>query len=283
MHLKGIDKFRSKIPLFSGKKIIILPLYWIFCMGLAFFILITFEKLPTLGNPCSILIPVLGMITIEFLALFLVYQMWLQRDRLRKKYGQRSYQRIFLVGFAGIITMISLAINNLIPIAVLNPPVWRQFPFSIFSLPINSVFGWNSMILDVIRWVLGSLIAIIGFLTILRSIMTFGFDYMTVVYLYFPEESEQQNHEIYSILRHPTYGALIYVCMAGFIIQFSILSLIYLIFYWIGFYIHIKFVEERELIVRFGESYFKYMKSVPAIFVHPRNILKFIQFLCGKV
>jgi len=43
-----------------------------------------------------------------------------------------------------------------------------------------------------------------------RAISVFGIDYMAVVYLYFPEESEVIENETYSVLRHPTYAGLIF-------------------------------------------------------------------------
>lgn len=281
MHLKGIEKFRAKLPALSGKKILILPFYWIFWMGMTFLMMILLANLPEIDSPMSVIYPIIGLILIESMAIFLVYQMWYWKDRFKTKYGQTSYQRIFLIGFAGIIIMITLAINNLLPIFLFDRDLWSINPFRIWGSPINELIGLNWIGWNIICDIVGILIAVIGFRTIFRSIMTFGFDYMTVVYLYFPEESEIQNHEIYSVLRHPTYGALIYICFGGFLIQFSLLSFIYFIIYVIGFFIHIRFVEERELLIRFGEGYRTYMKSVPAIFVQPKNLPKFFRFLIG--
>ena len=39
------------------------------------------------------------------------------------------------------------------------------------------------------------------------------------------------------------------------------------------------FVEERELIMRFGDSYREYMKSVPAFFPKPDKLKTFFKFL----
>ncbi len=281
MKIKGFDKFREKLPALSGKRIIFIPIYFALCMVIDFGLFIIFESLANNDNILSVLFPILAMTIIETIFLIMVYQMWFWRDRLKAKYGLTGYQRIFFVGLAGVIGLISLSFNNLIPITILYPSIWNNPPLSTFAIPLNEIFGWDWRIFEIIRWVLGGVIALIGFLTMIRSILTFGFDYMTVVYLYFPEESEHQTHEIYSILRHPAYSAIIFVSMAGFIIQFSILSLIFFILYCIGFYIHINFVEEPELISRFGEDYKSYKKSVPAIFMHPKNILKFLKFLFG--
>ena len=47
MKLKGADKFREKIPMLSGKKIIILPLYLISVFTISLLIQLYFDLLPT--------------------------------------------------------------------------------------------------------------------------------------------------------------------------------------------------------------------------------------------
>ncbi|MHA1340109.1 MAG: hypothetical protein ACTSRZ_10765 [Promethearchaeota archaeon] len=59
----------------------------------------------------------------------------------------------------------------------------------------------------IIAWLL---ILICAILMLARAISVFGIDYMAVVYLYFPEESEVIENETYSVLRHPTYAGLIF-------------------------------------------------------------------------
>ncbi len=53
-------------------------------------------------------LPVLGVFLMAFMALNLIFQMWYRRDRLKKKYGQLSYQKIFLVGVCGIAVLFSI-------------------------------------------------------------------------------------------------------------------------------------------------------------------------------
>jgi protein-S-isoprenylcysteine O-methyltransferase Ste14 len=114
---------------------------------------------------------------------------------------------------------------------------------------------------------------------VIRALQIFGFDYMAVIYLYFPEESELQDHEIFSLLRHPTYSAAILMCLGGVIINQNIYTFIFWIIYYLGFYIHIHLVEEKELIQRFGDSYLNYRKEVPPFFVKPRNYYRFLKFV----
>jgi protein-S-isoprenylcysteine O-methyltransferase Ste14 len=62
----------------------------------------------------------------------------------------------------------------------------------------------------------------------------------------------------------------------------TLYSIIFSLVYFLGFYIHIHFVEEKELIVRFGPSYQEYMKKVPAFFVNPKKLGILLGFLLGK-
>jgi len=48
------------------------------------------------------------------------------------------------------------------------------------------------------------------------------------------------------------------------------------------FTLRIIFVEEKELIERFGDSYKKYQKNTPAILIRSRNWVRFFKFIIGK-
>ncbi|MHA1563052.1 MAG: methyltransferase family protein [Promethearchaeota archaeon] len=279
MEIKGLNKFREKLPILSGKRIILLPIYTLSVLFL-FIQFVTFiYSLPNNSNQISMIFPLLGILLLEIIALFLVYQFWLWRDKLKAKYKQKSYQKIIFVGFAGITIMMALAFNNLTPIIMVNPELGENsLSYYLFS-PLTSIIVGNWLIIDILRYIIGIMLLLIGIMTMVRSLETFGIDYMALVYLYFPEESEVQNYEIYSILRHPAYSGVILVCFAGFIINLSLFNLIYFVIFIFGFSIHIIFVEEKELIQRFGESYDTYRKSIPAIFVRPRNWKIFFKFL----
>ena len=193
-----------------------------------------------------------------------------------------SYQKIFLVGFAGVVLLFSIVVNNLIAFYQYNPSFWTQFPFSIFVTPLTSSITPVSLLLGYIHFFLGVFFCLLGVVTMIRSVLTFGFDYMTVTYLYFPEESELQDHKIYSVLRHPAYSGILLVCLGGTIIQLNIYSIIFFLILYIGMLIHIHFVEEKELIQRFGNSYKEYRKKTPAFFVNVKNWGTFLKFLSGR-
>lgn len=279
MEIKGLNKFREKLPILSGKRIILLPIYTLSVLFLFILLVTSLYSLLNQSNPISIIFPLLGILLLEIIALLLVYQFWLWRDRLKAKYKQKSYQKIIFVGFGGITMMMALAFNNLTPIIMVNPELVENSLFYYFFSPLTSIIAGNWVIFDILRYIIGIMILLIGIMTMVRSLLTFGMDYMALVYLYFPEESEVQNYDIYSILRHPAYSGVILVCFAGFIINLSLFNLIYFVIFIFGFSIHIIFVEEKELIQRFGESYDTYRRSIPAIFVRPRNWKIFFKFL----
>jgi protein-S-isoprenylcysteine O-methyltransferase Ste14 len=112
-----------------------------------------------------------------------------------------------------------------------------------------------------------------------KTLKIFGIDYMGLIYVYYPEDSKLQNHEIYSILRHPTYHTLMLFCIGSLFFRFSIYSIIYFLIFLIGINMHIKLVEERELIQRFGQDYIRYKESVPALFVRLKDLKKYFSII----
>ena len=180
--------------------------------------------------------PLIGELVIATIGFLLVYQMWFWRERLKAKYGQLSYQRIFLVGFTGVLCVLSLGINLYIPFWLFSPSFWMQSPLQILVQPIEFFIPLAGPIIFWIRMVFTVLFLVVGIGMAVRSLQNFGFDYMTVVYLYFPEESQLQEHEIYSVLRHPAYSGAIAVGLGGMFFNFTIYSIILIIVLIIGFY-----------------------------------------------
>lgn len=286
MFLKGFDKFKEKTPGLRGFRILILPIYICLIIIIVSYILNVFYSFPgqnigKYSNNFLILIPFFGVALIEIIAFLLLSQMWIWRDRLKIKYGSLAYQRIIFVGLAGITTVIYLSFNTFTQFQNYSLLFWKNGTNSIFVTPVYSVFNDSNLgnIFHIGQTFLGYLFLIMGILMSFRSIYTFGIDYTTVVYLYFPEEGEIKENEIYSVVRHPMYGGLIFVAFGGFLFNLTLFSLIFFAIYFLGFYIHIHFIEESELITRFGESYKAYRKSVPPFFINPFKfpiLLKFI-------
>lgn len=285
MIIKGFDKFREKLPILSGKRIAVIPLYIIFISIIAFLIYTIFDTLPELlmSSGASMILlsffPFFGVLLVEITGLFLVWQMWLWRNHLKKKYGPTSYQRIVFSGFAGIIMVISIAFNQYIPYYSYAPAFWASSPLQILATPLTNFFGGTSSMLYYVKEILAVTLLITGLMMCARAIQVFGVDYMAVVYLYFPEESQIQDNEIYSVLRHPAYASLLIIALGGTFHTFTALSFLAFLTFLLGFYVHIYFVEEKELIKRFGDSYKSYQKKVPAFFIRPRDINIFLRFL----
>jgi protein-S-isoprenylcysteine O-methyltransferase Ste14 len=283
--IKGFEKFREKMPALSGKKIVILPIYAICMATLAFVIYLTFDSLPSTlvswgANEVLLsFFPLIGVAIVEIAGFFLVWQMWFWRDKLKTKYGPKSYQRLFLIGFGGIILVLTVAINQYIPFYSFATNFWSTSPMRILATPLETFLGIASQTVFYIKTGVAAIILLIGLLMCNRAIQTFGFDYMVVLYLFFPEESKIQKNEIYSALRHPTYAGAVLICLGGAFLTFTILSFTAYLIFLAGFYIHIHFIEEKELIQRFGDSYINYRKKVPALFVKPRNMRTFLRFL----
>lgn len=288
MKLKGLDKFLEKIPKFSGKKIILLPLYVLSVLIASLFFQFLFDDLPTILPTDGLLgfflpwFPVFGVFIIGIIAIFLIYQMWFYRDRFKAKYGQLSYQKVFLAGFGGVIVIFSIVIHTYIAFYRWNVGFWTQFPYSLFTTPLSSYLSPIALFFEYLRLICGVFLGILGLLMAIRAVFTFGFDYMTVIYLYFPEESELQDNKIYSALRHPAYAGALVICLGGAILQLTVYSILFFFILYFGMLIHIHFVEEKELINRFGDSYKEYRKNVPPFFVRPKNWGQFFKFIIGK-
>jgi protein-S-isoprenylcysteine O-methyltransferase Ste14 len=288
MKIKGIEKFREKIPILAGKKIFLLPVYAIFILSLCILALIGVDSIPDLAessgvNPILLsFFPLIGVLIIGAIGLVLIYQMWFWRRVLKAKYGPLSYQHIFLVGFAGVACMISLSVNLYVHFWVYSPIFWATSQLKFLAVPLDVYFYSIGAVLFCGKMALTLLCLGLGITTMIRSIQVFGFDYMTVIYLYFPEESEIQDNEIYSVLRHPAYAGMLLIGLGGVFYTFTLYSIIFFIVELSAFYIHIHFVEEKELIERFGPSYREYMKKVPAFLVRPNKMRIFFGFLAGN-
>ena len=284
MQIKGFEKFRKKLPALSGKKMAILPIYAICMIVIAFAVYVTFDSLPAILASSGIneiilsFFPLVGVIIMESAGFLFVWQLWFLRDRLKAKYGPTSYQRVIFVGFAGIVWVLTVAVNQYIPYYLFAQDFWVSSSVQVFGTSLETFLGSAALVFSV-KEVLALILFVFGLLTLIRAIQVFGVDYMAVVYVYFPEESQIQENEIYSILRHPTYAGVLLIALGGAFFTFSLLSFTAYLILLTGFYIHIYLVEEKELIKRFGNSYREYQKKVPAVFVKPKNIGTFLRFL----
>ncbi|MFW9958220.1 MAG: methyltransferase family protein [Candidatus Odinarchaeota archaeon] len=282
--MKGLNKLREKLPNYQGKRIVIFPLAGIIASLVAYLFLIVLDILPRVFNGVEVLvavepfIPFLGSLFVATIGFLLIGTLWSKRDSMKEKYGNLAYQRMIPRGVVGVFLIPPLvfhAFTSIRSLLLIDPvnPLTRQW-----SYPLLQLLGVPSEVDIWLRAILSGLFIIFGALTVRSAVLTFGLDYMTVVYLYFPEESEVVDHEIYSILRHPAYFGGVLLAIASLVSRFTIYSIILSIMTYLVFRLQAR-REEKELVGRFGDSYRDYMKRVPALYVRLRDIPTYLRFL----
>jgi protein-S-isoprenylcysteine O-methyltransferase Ste14 len=218
----------------------------------------------------------------------LIYNIWHKREKFIKESKETAYQRGLKYGLVGIPLATSTIIHTLLPIETLlsvSPVNGLTITLStqLTSLFLNqTAFLLNWPTIDLVLRTVCVVAFTLGFLTVFRAVQTFGVDYLAFLYLYYPEESELQEHEIYSVLRHPLYSGVVSIFLGAVFARFSVYSILFFIIFLVGLLCHIRLVEERELIKRFGESYREYQKRVPALIVRPSKIGVYLKFLMGR-
>ena len=284
MHLKGIEKLREKLPDYPGNRIGLFPLIGLLAAIGGYGFLIILDILPKIFRDnlflgiIEPLMPILGSLFLATLGFWLIGEVWSKRDSMKAEHGDRAYQIMIKKGAVGVFMIPPLVFHAATSI--------RSLPF---GLPVNEITRLMSQsllpflgvptIIDIaIRVTLSAVFIILGMLTVKSAFLTFGIDYMTVVYLYYPEESEIQNHEIYSVVRHPTYLAGVFLALAAFFFRFSVYSFILSLIAYLVFRLQIR-REEIELVERFGEGYREYMQNTPALFARPKDWKTFFRFL----
>ncbi len=287
MPLKGVESFQAKVPALSGKRFLILPFYSIIMITIGIvwmrFIFEISRNMKAVTDIWIIsLIPLLGYLLLEFLGFLLASQMWFWRNFLKKRYGMNSFHRIIFVGLAGILLVFSLSINLYQPFFLDLFSGWLGSPLAFLMILLDSLSGIGAPIAYVLKIVIGIGFLLGGFAMALRSVTILGLDYLSTLYLYFPEESKVQKNEIYSALRNPFYAAFLMIGWGGAILTCTLYTFIMFIFYLIGFYIFLCFVEERELLQRFGDIFASYQKTTLMFFVKPSNLKVLLKFIFIK-
>ena len=279
-----MEKLREKLPGYSGNRIAILPFLAILGGFLAYIFLIIMDIFPRVFSDIEILVtiepftPILGSLFIGAIGLWLIWGVWDKREQLKAQHGDLAYQKIIPRGLTGVAFVLILVFHTFTSIRSLPPsPPVNDLTIQ-WSRSLLPLFGIAPEIEIWIRVIISGVLTIIGLLTFRSAILTFGFDYMAVVYLYFPKESEIQEHEIYSVIRHPTYLAGIILGIAGLFFRFSVYSIFMALLLYLVFRLQI-WKEEKELVERFGEGFVEYQKKVPALFVRPNKIRAYLRFL----
>jgi len=282
--MKGMERLREKLPNYPGKRIYLLPLRGIVAALLGYIFLIALDIVPRLFNSVEILvaaepfIPFLGSLLVAVFGFWLIGTLWNRRESMKEKYGNLAYQYMISRGVMGVFLVPPLVFHAATSIRSL-PPGPPASPLTIQWS--SSLLPWLGIPPEIELWlriIMSGLFLILGALTVRSALLTFGLDYMTVVYLYFPEESEVVDHEIYSVLRHPAYFGGTLLTLAALLFRFSVYSIILSIIAYLVFRLQAR-REEKELVNRFGDPYREYMKRVPALHVRFRDIPTYVRFL----
>jgi protein-S-isoprenylcysteine O-methyltransferase Ste14 len=252
MTVKGFDQIRKHVPDLNTP----LGVLRLFFPAILLLILLRALSTPLLFNwPIWQLVAeiVLGGLGFGLLALFIRYKAY-----FKSRFGPLAYSRAASwLGFPGVV-MISSMIAR---IRYLPGPMMPRF--------------WGVIVLPVLGWAL----IVIGALLGLRTVVAFGVDNLTMLYVYFPEESRLVNYKIYSIVRHPAYAAVLGITYGLALLDVSWLALASAFIFTLILWGWLRLVEEKELIQRFGHSYAEYRQRVPAFLPHLRDLAGLFEFM----
>jgi len=283
--MKGIDQLRKKLPDYQGRKIRVFVVIAIIVFVTSLLFQSVLDSIPRIFRSIDILqiiaplSPIIGPLIIISIGFSVVRKFWRVRDKYLSKYGIKAYQKAFKFVAIGIPMLFSVIAHSFIPNDLIATYRFDDTLTHYLGVPISGlILGFPSYIFY-IRLGLSILFVGLGIIVIFKALHFFGIDSMALLYVFYPEESTLQNHEIYSILRHPTYHGLMLISIGSIFFRFSIYSVIYFLIFLVGINIHIKYVEEKELIQRFGGEYKKYRETVPAFFVRLKDVKKYFSIL----
>ncbi|MFX0057386.1 MAG: methyltransferase family protein [Candidatus Hodarchaeota archaeon] len=283
--MKGVEKFREKLPDYQGKRFLLFIAVVLVTLASSLVFQLFMDSLPRIFGDVAILqilapfTPIIGSLIVLTIGFSIVYNFWRVREQYLMRYGKLAYQKAFKFVVIGVPMVITIIIHSFLPTDLIVPYDDINSISQYLAKPIFDIFFDVSILCFLFRILFFIFFLAIGLRVVNVALKVFGIDYMGLIYIFYPEESTLQNHEIYSIIRHPTYHTLMLLSISSIFFRFSIYSFIYFLIFIIGINIHIKFVEEKELIERFGEQYKKYKKEVPALIVRFKDLKKYLSLI----
>jgi protein-S-isoprenylcysteine O-methyltransferase Ste14 len=252
MSIKGFDQIRRHIPALNTP----LGVLGIFILPVAAFLLATaiFNALARSGPVWELV----GEVLLGSLGFSLMYLFVRYKSQFRARFGPLAYsQAARWLGWPGV-AIIAAVVTHI-----------RTIPGP--AIP----HGWWTIAVPVLGWAL----IVIGLLLFLRVVQVFGVDNLIMLYVYFPEESRLVNHRIYGILRHPAYAAAQRLAFGLALLNGNWFALACALLFAFGLWGWVHWVEEKELIERFGPSYGEYRRRTPAFWPHLNDLQGFYKFL----
>ncbi len=250
MKLKGFDELARYVPELNsagGRTKIAFRFWGIFILSTTYFIVS--DQIPTWTIDSQIVVMALGFLILR--------RFFTQRKNFIEKYKEMAYQQAFVRFVVPGLAVIFAALAH---ISYMNGPKFTQPTIT----TVLSILGWVCIVIGTILW--------------FRSVFTFGLDYITMVYTYFPEEGHIVNSNIYSILRHPIYAGALRVGIGLACLNMGIYALTFAILLPLGVTGWIRLVEEKELLERIPD-YAEYRKHTPAFWPHINKLPAFFKFL----
>lgn len=250
MKLKGFDEIAKHVPDLNstgGRTKLALRFGGFFILTTAYFIIS--DQIPTWTMDSQIVVMALGYLILS--------RFFTQKKIFIEKYKEMAYRQAF-VKFA--IPGLAIIFAALAHITYMNGPKFTQPVIT----TVLSALGW--------------LCVVVGAILFVRSLFTFGIDYITMVYTYFPEEGHIVNNNIYSVLRHPIYAGALRFGIGLACLNMGIYALSFAILLPLGLTGWIRLVEEKELLERFPD-YVEYRKNTPAFWPKITKLPAFFNFL----
>ena len=252
--LKGIQELREHVPDLRS------PIHsaWIGVFAIGIFGLVTLffvyvkQIIPDWSLDGQVI-----LITIGFLLLRMFFT---NKKTFIFRYGDLAYRNAFL---RFVLPGLAIIFAGVAHIAFMPGPALPNLWWWASLLPFA---GWYFVLVGTALWT--------------RSILAFGLDNLTMLYVYYPKEGRRVNNSIYGVLRHPIYAGVLRLSFGlallngnAFAIFFGVLLIP------MGLTAWVRLVEEVELIERFGNEYIEYRKATPAFWPRLRDLWKLFRFL----
>ena len=250
--LKGFDKLSSHLPILKKRlglvRLLLVPALLAFLIYNFFAIEDATWQLWLLDGEV-----VLGTLGYAILSLF-----FRLKNDLKDKYGSKAFELASTrIALPGLVIVFSVAAR----VGYIPGPLIPRFA-GYAALPI-----------------LGGLLILIGVTLWIRAVDTFGVDYLTMLYVYYPREGQVVDHAIYGVIRHPVYAAGLWFVFGLALLNGTWFGPALAVFFLLGVWGWLRLVEEKELIERFGPSYAEYRKRVPAFWPRLQKMPDFFRFL----
>jgi protein-S-isoprenylcysteine O-methyltransferase Ste14 len=178
------------------------------------------------------------------------------RHAYRERYAERAYQqaaiRFFLPG--GVLMVEGIIRPAFLAGPALVPPIVADV-LGLFAIAQGTLLG-------------------------LRAVISFGLARAALVYSYFPEQDHLVQSRLYAYLRHPLYAMMAYLAVGAALLSNTALAMGCAMVFFAKLVIW-SWLEEKELVERFGHSYQAYRQHTPAFFPRLRDLPGFWRTLIG--